>query len=99
MAPVNYMQDGYQYRAYIKGNDNAGNIEDDKAGNIFTFDISSPTAIVTVPESGKHYKSLAGISGTANDAGQLTKVEIAVKEYDSGMWYSLAGRAHLTRQV
>jgi len=48
-----YLQDGYDYPGVYEGRrDNAGNVENAKAGVLFKFDTSSPTAGVVLPSAG-----------------------------------------------
>ena len=59
-------EDGYQYRANLTATDKAGNTGT-AVGNVFRYDISLPTAAITVPLPTVVINTLATISGTARD--------------------------------
>jgi len=62
------LHDTRQYTVMTRAYDVAGNTQSViLAGNVFTFDISSPTAFVSLPLDGSRYNTLPQVSGTAED--------------------------------
>ena len=84
------LQDGLVYAVRTRATDLAGNVEPLKTPRTFTFDVSSPTAGVVLPQNRSYVSSLPTISGTVTDNTGLSgvqTVELAV-QVDTGAWYS-----------
>ncbi|MBI5240291.1 MAG: hypothetical protein HY926_07440, partial [Elusimicrobia bacterium] len=84
--PVTGFVDGLQYKVFSRAYDVAHNTETVTAGNLFTFDISSPTALIQSPADGSIHSSLALISGTAKDASNARFPDVRI--YRSGSYWN-----------
>src|ERR1035438_2599114 len=87
------MISGVNYTVHFVATDLANNAQPLNVGTnqvSFTFDTSSPTTGVSLPQNNHYYSSITTISGTAADntgnAG-INKVEVAI-EVDTGVWYN-----------
>ncbi|MFA5859733.1 MAG: hypothetical protein WC955_11795, partial [Elusimicrobiota bacterium] len=89
-------KDGHSYELKYWSSDNAlplpGNEENVKT-KTFTYDVTRPTAALTLPVNGGFYgsatQSIATLSGTAYDSvSGIIEVEAAVRETVSGMYWN-----------
>ena len=74
---------GDSYLVQSKATDGASNVETPAVSVSWTFDNVSPTSIVTVPANNAKLKTLAYISGTADDVAPgvgLSVVRISIKK-------------------
>ncbi|MHB9155402.1 MAG: RHS repeat domain-containing protein, partial [Endomicrobiales bacterium] len=87
-ANANAWTNGRNYGVEVWAVDNAGKTENPAATRTFTFDNDLPQAAVTYPLTGKAYRNLARITGTAGDTySAITKVEICLRDTTSGTTY------------
>ncbi|MBI4376494.1 MAG: hypothetical protein HY549_08595, partial [Elusimicrobia bacterium] len=85
---VTGLEDGEDYLIEARAYDVAGNTQAViSAGNLFYFDLSSPTAVVQLPADSQYYNRIASIFGTATDnaPGQFNVRFPEVRIYDGSL--------------
>ncbi|MFA5858611.1 MAG: Ig-like domain repeat protein, partial [Elusimicrobiota bacterium] len=86
--------DQTSYWVKVRAVDTAGNTQDwtteGTSENLFMYDVSLPTSVVSVPVTGGHYNTLSSITGTAKDGIGIAAnmVEFGIREYPGGPWWN-----------
>ena len=72
--------DGENYLITSRATDNASNVESPGVGvgNTWTYDLTAPVSVVTIPTDGENTNSLTIITGTSTSDTSLVKLSIKI---------------------